>query len=186
MQSLLHGEEQRDGRCKGSLRRALPDALYVGLHICVIAAALRQESLFCLWRYGDDRQTRRHGQRLLGAGDGNVDIPFIGEKLVAAYRGYAIYNEHCVVFLGELSYLLCRIGKADGGLIVNHGHGLGTLLQCSRNLVQVIGCSPFELHGNCLTVSLADLGESLTKLAVGNGYDLILVADGAGNSSIHA
>ena len=69
---------------------------------------------------------------------------------------------------------------------MNHGHGLGALLQRGLNLVQVEGSAPFELYGNGFAISLADLGEPLAELAIGYGYDLIVMADEAGNRSIHA
>jgi len=84
----------------------------MGLQVGIVACALGKEPLLCPGGDGYHRQARGHSQSLLRAGDGDVNVPLIGEELIAADGGYAVYYEHRIVLLRQPSHLFRGVGQA--------------------------------------------------------------------------
>ena len=99
----------------------------------------------------EERQSGRHGERLLAAGEQHVDAEFIHRNRLRGKRRDAIDNKH---HLRELAQdggdLRKRVAHATGGFVVDECECIeSTLGEFGTDHVRLDGLSPIDLESCC-------------------------------------
>ena len=127
----------------------------------------RLGAFHCTLGDSEEREAGRHGQRLLAAGEQNIDAEFIHRNRLRGKRRDAVDNEY---HLGELAQDGCNIGKrvahAAGSFVVDESESIESALgEFRTNHVRFDGLTPLDLERGCLfAAALADI-----KPLVGKG-----------------